>query len=133
MRIISFSNASTQPFWSASVQALAPWLTHFKNSLGRASVSSSIRPVAAMGQRQSLAHQTPAANDPMAFAGEPAEPAVRPQSVKKNLPRGNLRVVRESDSAISSDCAGRMVISGRMADVCAELDRMAALQTTEVQ
>lgn len=36
-----------------------------------------------------------------------------------------LRVVRESDAAIRPDCAGRMVISGRMADVCAELDRMA--------
>jgi hypothetical protein len=33
--------------------------------------------------------------------------------------------VREFDSAISPQCAGRMVISGRMADVCAELDRMA--------
>ena len=39
--------------------------------------------------------------------------------------RSTLRVVRESDAAIKPDCAGRMVISGRMADVCAELDRMA--------
>ncbi len=39
--------------------------------------------------------------------------------------RSTLRVVRESDTAIKPDCAGRMVISGRMADVCAELDRMA--------
>lgn len=36
-----------------------------------------------------------------------------------------LKVVRELDSAVTSACAGRMVISGRMADVCAELDRMA--------
>ena len=36
-----------------------------------------------------------------------------------------LRVIRESDSAIGAECAGRMVISGRMADVCAELERMA--------
>ena len=39
--------------------------------------------------------------------------------------RSTLRVVRESDTAIKPDCAGRMVISGRMADVCAELERMA--------
>lgn len=35
-----------------------------------------------------------------------------------------LRVVREFDSAISPSCAGRMVISGRIADVCAELERL---------
>lgn len=35
-----------------------------------------------------------------------------------------LRVVRELDAALDVGCAGRMVISGRMADICAELDRM---------
>jgi hypothetical protein len=37
---------------------------------------------------------------------------------------GRLKVVREVDAAVSPACAGRMVISGRMADVCAELERM---------
>ncbi len=40
-----------------------------------------------------------------------------------------LRVVRVLDSRQSCAGAGRMVISGRMADVCAELDRLAALET----
>lgn len=35
-----------------------------------------------------------------------------------------LRVVRESDAALKADCAGRMVMSGKIADICAELDRM---------
>ncbi len=35
-----------------------------------------------------------------------------------------LRVIRVKDG--SPQMAGRMVISGRMADVCAELDRLAA-------
>jgi hypothetical protein len=35
-----------------------------------------------------------------------------------------LRVVRVKD--VNPQMAGRMVISGRMADVCAELDRLAA-------
>lgn len=50
----------------------------------------------------------------------PAHPArlVRPVASR-------LRVVREFDAGVSPACAGRMVISGRMADVCAELDRMA--------
>jgi hypothetical protein len=44
--------------------------------------------------------------------------------LKKPVP-SRLRVVREFDSNVGPACAGRMVISGRMADVCAELDRMA--------
>jgi len=37
-----------------------------------------------------------------------------------------LRVVRLSEADSTSQGAGRMRISGRMADVCAELDRLAA-------
>ena len=37
-----------------------------------------------------------------------------------------LRVVRLSEGGERLGSAGRMVISGRMADVCAELDRLAA-------
>lgn len=39
-----------------------------------------------------------------------------------------LRVVRVVEGAATSPGAGRMVISGRMADVCAELERLAALE-----
>ena len=37
-----------------------------------------------------------------------------------------LRVRRLAEAGQRADCAGRMVISGRMADVCAELERLAA-------
>ena len=37
-----------------------------------------------------------------------------------------LRVLRFAEHEERPGCAGRMVISGRMADVCAELDRLAA-------
>jgi hypothetical protein len=37
-----------------------------------------------------------------------------------------LRVVHLREADITSACAGRMRISGRMADVCAELDRLIA-------
>ena len=46
------------------------------------------------------------------------------QTVVKASSQRRLKVVREFDAGISPSCAGRMVISGRMADVCAELDRM---------
>ena len=39
-----------------------------------------------------------------------------------------LRVLRVVDAGYAPSSAGRMVISGRMADVCAELDRLAALE-----
>lgn len=39
-----------------------------------------------------------------------------------------LRVMRIAEHGDAPSCAGRMVISGRMADVCAELDRLVALE-----
>jgi hypothetical protein len=39
-----------------------------------------------------------------------------------------LRVVRIAEQGDAAHSAGRMVISGRMADVCAELDRLVALE-----
>ena len=41
-----------------------------------------------------------------------------------------LRVVRVCDPRQTPGEMGRMVISGRMADVCAELDRLAARETS---
>jgi hypothetical protein len=42
--------------------------------------------------------------------------------------RRPLRVVRVVDTSATTTSAGRMFMSGRMADVCAELDRLAALE-----
>jgi hypothetical protein len=50
-----------------------------------------------------------------------------PQAGRDNRP---LRVLRVVDTGHASTTAGRMVISGRMADVCAELDRLAAMEAT---
>lgn len=43
--------------------------------------------------------------------------------------RTPLRITRVLDDTRQSGQAGRMVISGRMADVCAELDRLARLES----
>jgi len=58
----------------------------------------------------------PASERVQARAPEPATP---PQA------RACLRVVRVLESGSAPHHAGRMLISGRMADVCAELDRLA--------
>lgn len=52
-------------------------------------------------------------------------PAQALQSTPRPLP---LRVARVMEAQHSRSQAGRMVISGRMADVCAELDRLAELE-----
>ena len=44
-----------------------------------------------------------------------------------------LKIVREFEPGIAPSAAGRMVISGRMADVCAELDRMAQSELPDRQ
>jgi hypothetical protein len=46
-------------------------------------------------------------------------------------PARPLRVVRVIDGKGQQRNASRVVISGRMADVCAELDRLAALEAAE--
>jgi hypothetical protein len=57
---------------------------------------------------------------------QPARVTRRPMSVPR-APKP-LRVVRVMDPAAAHSVAGRMVISGRLVDVCAELDRLAALE-----
>ena len=56
--------------------------------------------------------------------------AVRPAVLARPCEKARrpLRVVRVIDTAGATTHAGRMFISGRMADVCAELDRLAALE-----
>ena len=51
----------------------------------------------------------------------------RTQALQSQAP-SRLRILREFESGASPACAGRMVISGRMADVCAELERMSQKQ-----
>ena len=48
-----------------------------------------------------------------------------PTALKSGTPRKPLRIIRVLESDHVPSNVGRMVISGRMADVCAELDRLA--------
>lgn len=66
-----------------------------------------------------------------AAASRPLRPAAPRMAPRMAAPRvaplaKPLRVVRVLEPSASRAVAGRMVISGRMADVCAELDRLAA-------
>ena len=125
MRIIGFSIAAApSSFWMLPVQTLGPWMSRVKLSVGHL-----LRPAAqgnGEGRMQAeycLATGARAASNEAVFALP--EMPVRPgYTVRAGASTTPLRVVRESDLALGAECAGRMVISGRMADVCAELDRM---------
>ena len=55
-----------------------------------------------------------------------AEATISSKSAFFTPPSSRLRVVRVMEAGQTPTQVGRMVISGRMADVCAELDRLAA-------
>jgi len=82
---------------------------------------------------QSLLHWlAPAAHAPAAVT-HPQRASVRMPPVQTRTcaqpVRRPLRVVRVMEAGQPRSQVGRMVISGRMADVCAELDRLAACET----
>ena len=56
-----------------------------------------------------------------------ARPPQANDATTGHAPR-RLRVLREFEAGTSPSCAGRMFISGRMADVCAELERMSGAE-----
>ncbi len=68
--------------------------------------------------------QRPAVSAPAMPCSNAAAAVVRNS---RPVPRP-LRVVRVMEAGQSRSQVGRMVISGRMADVCAELDRLAACE-----
>jgi hypothetical protein len=118
MGIVSFSHSSILGMLLAPVQALAAWFVPVQDRSGRFSAP-------ARAQRASGQLALPFASSGSAAPHEPASLARAGKAAPKRPTPSRLRIVREFDSNVSPACAGRMVISGRMADVCAELERMA--------
>ena len=62
-------------------------------------------------------------------------PPLMPTQRQRRIPEARpadgrpLRVTRMLDQGSATSCAGRMVMSGRFDDVCAELDRLVALES----
>ena len=70
---------------------------------------------------------------PLRMVHPSKRPAITPRPITSICaPRATpLRVVRVCDAHSSNGEVGRLVISGRMADVCAELDRLAAREAAQ--
>jgi hypothetical protein len=75
--------------------------------------------------KHALNVQTPIKTVPASYTPS-ATPAASPRE-NKVMP---LRVLRVVEKGQPRSCTGRLVISGRMADVCAELDRLVAREAT---
>jgi hypothetical protein len=127
MGIVSFSHSSMVSVLLAPVHALAAWFVPAQSASGRftppATAQRANQLVLPFASDHSHEARTAAAlRQPATSPAAGAKISLQP--LKKPVP-SRLRVVREFDSNVGPACAGRMVISGRMADVCAELDRMA--------
>ena len=79
-------------------------------------------------QRPARVAHAPALNCASGRAHFAWPPATRAGALPLRRP---LRVVRVLDACHAPASAGRMVISGRMADVCAELERLAAVEADQ--
>lgn len=115
MGIVSFSHSPILSVLLAPVQALAAWFVPVHDRSGRFSAP-------ARAQRASGQLVLPFASG---ATTAPRESVQTSKATPKSTTPSRLRIVREFDANVGPACAGRMVISGRMADVCAELDRMA--------
>lgn len=113
---------------------IASWSPLFGHSTGLSMLLAPIHGLAAFFvPAQSASNSTrPGINPAMAYRASPqshktlnlaeAKPV---QKSEAEAPVQRLKIVRQYEPGANRSCAGRLVISGRMSDVCAELDRMA--------
>ena len=94
----------------APIQGFVQWLS------GGARPSPSVRPAAGFATDSIASHAYP----------EKAGATIQAKSAPLIRSSSRLRVVRVMEAGQKPGQVGRMVISGRMSDVCAELDRLAA-------
>lgn len=59
----------------------------------------------------------------------PSPSAVAPDTLHRHTKRPPLRIIRLVETGAKAQHNGRIIMSGTMADVCAELERLAALET----
>lgn len=128
MGIASFSRSPLLSVLLAPLQALAALWVPAQPPVS-AAASSPVPAFRRFAANDSSATKTIAG---CAYPARAAGPKHYQNVARSTAPR-RLKVVREFEAGISPSCAGRMVISGRMADVCAELDRMAQREAALAQ
>jgi len=99
---------------SAAFTLFAPLGRYLRARHSQPAIAIAIPPSRCLAQRHGALW--PAAGSFLSKA-----PSIAPVACRQRLP---LRVVRVMEAGQASALAGRILMSGRMADVCAELDRM---------
>jgi hypothetical protein len=128
MGIASFSRSPLLSVLLAPLQALAAlWVP--------AQPPASVIPSSPVPAFRRLAANDASATKFIAAYAQPASATGQKhgQTMARTAAPRRLKIVREFEPGISPSCAGRMVISGRMADVCAELERMAQREAALAQ
>ena len=121
-----FSRKSVRAFLSAPVQSLFAMLTPSNSALASDKIAfsddrkikqHSIHKQGCNTNRSWLLQQSTTRSliKSCQTHGKPGVP---------NPTRTRVKIIREFDAGISPACAGRMVISGSMVDVCNELERL---------
>jgi hypothetical protein len=125
----SFSSANIAGFWGP-LQGFLSWCITVPLDPAVKHQSVNLR-VASASQAFTASVAKPARQRPV-LGARPMTCFQASTHASGNAARGTepsrLRVLREFEPGASPACAGRMVISGRMADVCAELERMTTAQ-----
>jgi hypothetical protein len=125
MQVVTFSHFSYLAPLLSPINALATWLaqpTSTKPLVPPANAPLAHQRLTLPFARASNSHRRQVVGRVSSFNSAEFE--------AKDPCMARLKVVREHDAAVNPSCAGRMTISGRMADVCAELDRMVQCEAT---
>ena len=113
---------------------IASFTPLFVRSTGLSMLLAPIQALAALfvPAQPVVAHTRPAVSPAMAYRASAYSHKMIQRAdakpVQKSLPAApvqRLKIVRQFEPGANRSYAGRLVISGRMSDVCAELDRMA--------
>lgn len=125
MATVSFSNI---PVLSTLLTLLQTQLGLFGTDTSASAPAPSIAPLKAVKKRKSRKLALVAGMH-VSPAGKKDLLADSHVNFSLRRPPAQLKIVRQFEPDISPLCAGRMTISGSMADVCAELDRMVERET----
>ena len=118
-----FPSTGNSPEYGVGPVPSKKWKLPTKNQSSPISLKEQFFPASYQGNSQRMPGSSAAIADQKTIANQRPQPSVQSKK-EKFMPRAPLKMVHRFEGSIELVCAGRMVISGRIADVCAELDRM---------
>ena len=121
-----FSSKAVQAFLSAPIQSLFAWfIPTYEDTQHIKIFPTENRSAKHLSHQKQVCHtKKPWLLHSLTSCGAAKACIGSGKKTSTNHPRIQLKIVRELEVNIGPAYAGRMVISGSMSDVCAELDRL---------